>query len=561
MDIGAPRKFLSNPRFLIFATAVLVYGQTLSYSFLHWDDDAHILRHPPLNLDNLTQTLTQPYYGLFIPITYLLWGGIGSVFNLFQIPFHPFVYHALNLLLHILNSLQVFDLIGLVSVQRNLSQEKSPKLAPFAIGVGTMFFLLHPLQAATVSWISGARDLLSAAFGLWATRTFLRSGNLKKVTVLYILGILSKPSLVVLPLALLLLRSGQKSDLKPQGEPKTGRWIIAWLLMGAVIAIWTRSAQEFSWMPSVDWWLRPLIAVDALGFYLTKVLFPYPLSTDYGRTAAWVTLHTAFIFTGICLAGSCLLFWNFRKKLHPSIGKGLGWSLFMLFPTLGWLPSAQQSMSTVADHYVYLPLVGLSWGIAALTKPLKSHTAKAGIVAWLALLGTLTFTRSQVWKTDLTLFQSMLNDNPESVNAHIGMGNLDSEMGNEEQSLLHFRKAHELAPENATALANYAITLERTGNDLEVIKEIAPIIPIISRNLEASQPRLQTRQEASPFLIRILDTVAASEMRLNQFEAARENLCQSFRLDPNFPRTIELWSQLKELYPSKRGVQLSDCES
>ena len=47
-------------------------------------------------------------------------------------------------------------------------------------------------------------------------------------------------------------------------------------------------------VPLID---RPIVALDALGFYLIKVVFPIRLVPDYGRTPQWLLEHPAAALT------------------------------------------------------------------------------------------------------------------------------------------------------------------------------------------------------------------------------------------------------------------------
>ena len=64
-------------RWIIFVLPWLVFGQTFFYDFL-WDDSRlHLHSNPYLvdiSLANLRQFWTAPYQGMYIPLTYTLWG-------------------------------------------------------------------------------------------------------------------------------------------------------------------------------------------------------------------------------------------------------------------------------------------------------------------------------------------------------------------------------------------------------------------------------------------------------------------------------------------------------
>src|SRR4051794_36894391 len=96
-----PRKFF----LVIGLSCLIIYGQTLGYSFLNWDDSIHILNNPWLRgtWSDLLRFWQGPYYGLYAPVTYSMWSLISRVGEAPQ----PWIFHLINGLLHFLNSVLV----------------------------------------------------------------------------------------------------------------------------------------------------------------------------------------------------------------------------------------------------------------------------------------------------------------------------------------------------------------------------------------------------------------------------------------------------------------------
>src|SRR5262245_46904889 len=140
---------------LLVAVTVAVFWPVLKFEFLNWDDRFHILDNPlfqPARLENARHYWSQPYMGLYIPLTYSVWTLIGSA------SMSPAVFHGANLLLH----------IGCVLLVFNIVRELIGAVWPAAIGAA--IFAVHPVQVETVAWVSGFRDLLGALlmlFSIW----------------------------------------------------------------------------------------------------------------------------------------------------------------------------------------------------------------------------------------------------------------------------------------------------------------------------------------------------------------------------------------------------------
>ena len=76
--------------------------------------------------------------------------------------YDPHVFHAANLVLHLLNVLLVFGLLR--RIVKN----------PWAALGGTLLFALHPVQVESVAWISELRGLLGSFFSLAALCLYLQ---------------------------------------------------------------------------------------------------------------------------------------------------------------------------------------------------------------------------------------------------------------------------------------------------------------------------------------------------------------------------------------------------
>src|SRR5205814_7058888 len=145
-----------------------------------------------------------------------------------------------------------------------------------------------PLQVEPVAWISGMKDLLCGFFvvvALWQyCLAIARGARLHYLisTICFILGMLSKPTAAMTPiLAVAIDRWMLQRDWN-----RVRRSIWPWLGLAIPCVIWTRIFQFAGGVMRTPLWTRPLIATDALAFYLWKLVLPLELAMDYGRFPA-----------------------------------------------------------------------------------------------------------------------------------------------------------------------------------------------------------------------------------------------------------------------------------
>src|SRR3989442_2366098 len=120
----------------------------------------------------------------------------------------PGAHHLVNVLLHVINAVLVYFLF------------KRMTGAVWRSAVVAALFALHPLQVDTVAWVSERKNVLSTLLWLLTLGAYVRyvarPGLVRYLGVLvfFILGLMSKPTLVTLPCVLLLL------DFWPLGRLK-----------------------------------------------------------------------------------------------------------------------------------------------------------------------------------------------------------------------------------------------------------------------------------------------------------------------------------------------------
>jgi tetratricopeptide (TPR) repeat protein len=350
--------------FILAFISFLIYWQTTSFGFVLDDMGIHLRDNPyfhKITFYNLLHIWQEPYKGMYIPITYMLWALIKMIGLFFshdyQNPFNPFIYHLLNIILHSINGILVFKFL------KEIIKKEWPSF------MAALLFILHPLQVETVAWVSETRGLLSASFGLLSVLYYLRMRNLSSREKLqirrergyswffFLLALLSKPSAVVFPGLIFILdryyfsRSWKDSICT----------VLTYIIFTIPIALITISSQS----PQIiyPFWARPLIWLDTVNFYLVKLLFPVNLVPSYGRKLDSI-FHPFWVRFTLLVPGIIgYYFWRMRRK-SIILWISFLWILIGYLPVSGLVPFIFQDFSNVADRFFYISMVGVSLGFA-----------------------------------------------------------------------------------------------------------------------------------------------------------------------------------------------------
>lgn len=482
------------PRFVlgvVLLAVAAVYAEVVTFHFLpFWDDDTNIHRNPlyaPLSWSSVALFWKGPFQQLYIPVTYTAWAGLVALSRIIAgttVSFGPInaaLFHGANLLTHLLSVAMVFLILRRLLSAHSRDQASSTVRILAAASVGALTFGLHPVQVETVSWVSGLRDLLGGALSLAAIELFLSWLDASRsrvnwlryagASLLLLLAFGSKPGTVVTPaMALVCGLWLLKAESRRLGALL---WLIPWFLLAVAEVVMTSHAQPAAELARslVPVWARPLVACDALGFYLGKLLWPLPpwgLCADYGRSPN--SLFDAGILwwswmAPVVVAAVLAVFRKLRIYLVPCVLLAIG-----VLPTLGLIPFNFQVVSTVSDRYLYLGMLGP--GLALALFALRGNAFIRGAIASLLVVGWAVVSLIQLpcWAAGEVFFPAILERNPTSWKSrHNYACTLDAQ-GKLPEALKEFSEAIRLRPSNAEAYNDAALTLLKQGRRQEAIQ-------------------------------------------------------------------------------------------
>lgn len=554
----------------IILAALALYGGTANYGFLEHDDDRNIYEnHRILNPTsaNYASYWSEPYLGLYIPVTYTYWTALSGLShalsdtsetqNEAQKP-DPRWFHRGNVILHATNGLLVMMLLRIVG------------FGLLASTFGALFFVAHPLQVEAVAWASGAKDVWSTFWGLLSLVAFARYLN-KQIPhrrlmlclnyIFYALAILCKPSQVVIPAlcALMLYHKESKFSLQrltvfiPHGVVLSAYLLLANVSQGA----------EGTFKP-VPLALRPLIAGDAINFYASKIILPIDLAVDYARhpyavinnKGALVLSFLTLVILAVSLVATLVTNKPWLKKTTVVCGM----FVVSLVPVLGLVPFGYQFFSTVCDRYAYLAVIAPAWALASMTQGVGARRRAIQIITTLYLL-TLSFATAhqiEYWHDETTLFQHSLEVQADGAVALIGRSNELAKKGDWRSTLPLLERASQALPDWARPHNNLGtsfVNLDRYQDAADALAKalkLRPVYPLAWSNRCSVVRQLKRLDEAAHDCKMAVDqapefapahlNMALTLMDMGNWAGAAASYQKALALDPNNYDSLYFWA-------------------
>ena len=454
---------------LVVFIPLLVLFPLCGYDFISLDDPANVYDNTFLthfSWANLAYFWRATYEFLYIPLTYNLWGVAAKISQLIHADgasLDPRIFHGLNLLVHLAATAVLYRILY------ELLADK------WGAAGGALLFAVHPVQVEAVAWVTGFKDVLSGFWcllSLWLYLLYSReeAGARKRrllyaaAALVYLFAALSKPTAVILFLLvgivgrLLLKKSHRQLFLE----------LLPWVALTLPVVLVTISAQngnEVLFIPS--YWQRLLVAGDAVSFYLCKLFLPISLTFDYGRTPQYVLGHDWGYLAGI-FPYVALLLLGLRYR-RPQLHAGVGLFLFPLLPVLGFIPFNFQNISTVADRYLYLAMVGpaflLAWGVSHYRNKIAGSIVMVGLVV---LVLRTAYVLPQ-WENSDSFYAQGFAANLRSWTSLLNIGIKNVSQGKLESALVDFQRVLVIKPDLPAAYFAMGIVYEKMGDQAAAI--------------------------------------------------------------------------------------------
>lgn len=491
---------------LLVAAVLCIYGNTIQNGFILVDDPINITKNSlvqNLSITSLLHIWQKPIHDLYIPITYTFWALLALLSKSITGKIDPLFFHSANIILHALNTLLVFYVISL-SLTR-LDNDEPINRANIAALIGATIFVFHPAMVEPVAWATGAKDLLSTFFSLIALYLFLKQSNrllsrewnnVRPVmsTLFYTIALLAKPSAVVLPAVTLLILFSGIRVITTKKVIILMKQMLPWFVVGLCFSIGTILLQHGKFSSAGIGFIDRIISLFfAIGFYSERILFPYPLSIDYGYPISTFQTTGKWMLYPLC-ALLIFLFLYFRK--NKKAWSAFGIFVVCIFPVSGIIGFEFERISVVADRYLYMAMLGPAIGIAWFLEKLPPERFKKVclmLVPIIAVWILISISYQSKWKNTKSLMEQTLAVNPQSHTGNHNMGVYLMRKGLPQKALPYLKRACMSDPSGYLSRYNLIIAYTLCG-DMESAKmeinRLKKQNPDLAINLERLIPKL-----------------------------------------------------------------------
>ncbi len=460
---------------LCIALAVIiltVYMQVGNHQFLNFDDDAYVTNNPHvvsgITGKNIIRAFTSIDEANWHPVTWLSHMADAQLYGM-----NPRGHHLTSVAIHTISALLL--LLLLLRLTDALWQSS------FVVAL----FALHPLHVESVAWVAERKDVLSAMF--WFLTLLLYSGYVaKRKTSLYILtfisfvlGLMSKPMLVTLPIIMLLLDFWPIDRIRSEDQEQGLHQItdritalikekfpfFAFAIFSGIITLYAQHrGGALLDLNSVSMGHRIENALLAYVKYIGKTFWPNGLAVYYpfsSNIPLWQAISSLFIL--LLLSAAAMRAW----RRCPYIMVGWFWFLITLAPVIGLIQVGNQSM---ADRYTYIPVTGLfimaAWGIPDMARGLRCRKGILALLGAAVIIASTALTWQQLgyWRDNVSLYRHTLQVTTDNKKIHYNLGRALADKGDLNEAILEFREVARISPNDADAYYNLGFALADSGD-------------------------------------------------------------------------------------------------
>ncbi len=556
--------------FILPILLLVIYAETLDHPF-YFDDTTNITENPHIrleefNLAGLKRAVTDSY-SRNRPVA-----NLSFAFNYLFGEYNPTLYRLVNILIHGLNGLLLFQLL-LLTLRMPAASIPRDKVHILAY-VTALLWLVHPLHIQSVTYIVQRMNSLAAMFYLLAMLLYIK-GRLCPVAkrkrrmfagclVSGLLALGSKEIALTLPFMIWIYEWFFFQDLDRRWFKVNATSLAigfgSGLMLLLIWAIFNPGAGLLDFIFAAyshrDFTMeqRLLTELRVVVFYVSLFLWPYPerltLLHDFPLSSSFLEpLTTLGSLLFLLLLVAIILRLAKRYRLYSFC---LLWFLGNLV-----LESSVIGLEIIFEHRTYLPSTFLTLlAVLIADRFLRVVWLKRVLlVAVFVLLSSWTYQRNQVWENKVAFWLDCLEKCPTEIRIHNNLGQALEKEGRIEEAMGYYRQAIEQNAMFADAYNNLGLALEKVGEVKEAVQayrsvlKFDPANPDALYNLGSSLGRQGRGKEAllhleaahkhlpsdvDPDVHNNMGIILAMHGRLDE---SIEHFIEALRISPNDPLT------------------------
>ena len=422
-----------------------------------WDDRPEVSENPLLSDPHgLTKIWLgsegNDYFPLKSTVQWVQWRCWGN---------QPTGYHGTNLGLHLLSALLIWRLLLQLGVR--------------GAWWGGLLFALHPLTVESVAWVAELKNALSLPPLLMAAIFYLdydergQPSRYWAALLAFLVAALCKTSVVMFPVVVLIYGWWKRAALRRQDLLAVVPFFLISLVLGC-LTMWLQQARAvIGWdVPMGGLSARVAMAGLAFGFYLKKIVWPVGFLPVYPRLPPVSGLIT--MLPWVALVAALWWCWCKRTTCGRHLLLGFGWFFLNLLPVVGFAKMSYLHISWVADHFVYLPLVGIAGLVAAglgqVAMRLGPRGKVVGLIALVLVCGALALQsrrQAALFVDEGQFWRYTVERNPTAWLALNNLGYVLLGQNRAQDAVPYFEQAVRLKPDYGEAHNNLILALVGAG--------------------------------------------------------------------------------------------------
>ena len=416
----------------------------------------------------------------------------------------PTGYHLTTVFLHITGALLLWRLFAVMRIP--------------GAWLGGVLFAIHPVCVESVAWVSELKNTVSLPLFLLSAISFVKFDDAAEddparwrhyslALVFFLVSMLAKTSVVALPVVLLLYAWWKRGTVTQRDLVLAAPFFLISIVLGLITIYYQHGraiGQETIIVGGPD--SRIATAGMCILFYLKLILWPVHLLPIYPKWEVDPPQAWQFLAWPVIL-GACWLFWRNRDTWGRHALFGFGFFLLMVAPVLGFITISYMRITWAADHFIYLPMIGIIALIAAVVATwyerlpaVERPLLMSGTAVVLATLTWMSFTYAGAWVNEDALWTHTLTYNENAWQAHNRLGAKKFARGHVDDlnpptriqnrgALHHFTRSTALRPDLGETHNNLGTALSSKGRMDEAIEQfreacrVTPHVPAIHVNL------------------------------------------------------------------------------